>query len=435
MLVTLRAKGKLNDALETVGTQFKEDLASYFPLWARAQQRPPLSDWTTWLVLGGRGAGKTRTGAEWIKGVATGDPHYCHQPCGRIALVGRTYSEAREVMVEGESGILAIHKASDRPSWIPSRRRLEWSNGAIASVYSSEDPEGLRGPQFGAAWCDDLAKWHQGEDAWEMLQFGLRLGEFPRQVVTTTPRPVKLLKRLIEDERTVVSRMRSSDNASNLAQGFLSRIVGHYKGTRLGRQELDGELIDDNPDALWDRDLIERLRVQHLDKRMRTVVAVDPPTTGTTSSDACGIVVATLDSFRAAYVLDDCSLRAVSPTAWASAACEAFHRWQADCLLVESNQGGDMAEAVLRAVDPDVPVHQMHASRSKWLRAEPVAALYEQGRVRHVGCFPNLEDEMCNFGIDGLSAGHSPDRLDAMVWAVSNLMLLPQGKPKIRTFN
>jgi len=240
---------------------------------------PPNHDWTNWLLLGGRGAGKTRAGSEWIRALATGDPAFVSRPVGHIALVGETYAAAREVMIEGESGLMSVHTAAERPQWISSRRRIEWSNGAVAQVFSAEDPDALRGPQFGAAWSDELGKWRNANDTWDMLQFGLRLGDFPRQVITTTPRPIKLLKGILEDKRTVVSRMRTHENAENLAEGFLDRIVGKYMGTRLGRQEIDGEIIDDRIDALWQRDLLDRYRKEHAPVLKRVVVAVDPPVT------------------------------------------------------------------------------------------------------------------------------------------------------------
>ncbi|MEL6785129.1 MAG: terminase family protein [Pseudomonadota bacterium] len=410
----------------------KEYLVTRWPLWARKQQVPSESDWTTWLILGGRGAGKTRAGAEWVRAMALGDPLFTHQPVGRMALVGETYGDAREVMVEGTSGLLAIHPPRTRPTWTSSRRRLEWSNGAVAHVYSSEDPEALRGPQFGAAWCDELAKWKNPQETWDMLQFGLRLGEFPRQVVTTTPRPVPLLKALMADDRTTVTHMKTSDNRGNLAAGFFDRVVDRYQGTRLGRQELDGEMIDDRPDALWSRNLLEQNRLKDRPVLKRIVIAIDPPVTGTQKSDACGLIVAALGEDDRAYVLADETLRAVSPERWAKAAHTLYEKFGADRIVIETNQGGDMAETVLRQQAPHLPVRQVKASRGKYVRAEPVAHLYERGLVSHVGRMPDLEDEMCDFGLEGLSSGRSPDRLDALVWALTDLMLDAQATPRAR---
>jgi phage terminase large subunit-like protein len=292
----------------------------------------------------------------------------------------------------------------------------------------------LRGPQFAAAWADELAKWRYPDACWDMLQFGLRLGPHPRQVVTTTPRPTPLLKRLIAaeaDGTTVVSRATTADNALNLAPGFLSRVVARYHGTRLGRQELLGEMIEERADALWQRDTIEAGRVSAAPKDMtRIVVAVDPP--ASKRSGRCGIVVAGLGRDDIAYVLADGSVSEVRPAEWAAVAIALYRRFRADALVAEVNQGGDMVAAVMREVDAGVPVKSVRATRGKWLRAEPVAALYAQGRVRHVGALPELEDEMADFGVDGLSAGRSPDRLDALVWALTALMLGEGGEPKVR---
>jgi phage terminase large subunit-like protein len=399
----------------------------------RAHQLAPDGDWLTWLILGGRGSGKTRAGAEWVRGIATGNWPYGEPVKGPIALVGETFADAREVMIEGVSGLLSIHRDDERPTWLPSRRMLFWPRtGAIAQTFSSEDPESLRGPQFAAAWADELAKWKNAEATWDMLQFGLRLGPRPRQVVTTTPRPVPLLRRLLDEAGTHVTRMSTRDNLGNLSPAFLSRVVGRYIGTRLGRQELDGELIDDRPDALWRRDEIENLRVRagDLPPLARIVVAVDPP--ASRRSGTCGIVAAGIDKAGIGYVIADATVSGARPGEWAARALALWRRLQADALVVEVNQGGDMVAAVIREIDAGVPVREVRATRGKWLRAEPVAALYEQGRVRHAGVFPELEDEMCDFGLDGLSAGRSPDRLDALVWALTALMLDGGGEPRVR---
>ena len=332
-------------------------------------------------MLGGRGAGKTRTGAEWVRGIVQAEPGFDEPGIGRIALVGETFANARDVMVEGPSGILEVHARGERPVWSPSLRKLEWPNGAVAHGFSAEDPDALRGPQFEAAWCDELAKWRHAEETWDMLQFGLRLGLRPREMITTTPRPIPLLRRLITDPRVAVSRARTADNAANLSPGFLDGVVGRYAGTRIGRQEVEGELVEDRPDA--PREALERLRVGSAPPLARIVVAVDPPASSTRNADACGIVAAGID------------------------------------------------EAVMRQVDPAVPVTRVHARRGKYLRAEPVSTLYEQDRVHHVGAFPELEDEMCDFGPGGLSNGRSPDRLDALVWALTALMLEVR-EPRVR---
>ena len=410
-------------------------LAHDWAFWAREDQWVPPGDWTQWLLVGGRGSGKTRAGAEWVRGMALGRSPFADRPTGRIALVGETYGDVREVMIEGVSGLLAIHPPGERPDWQPSRRRLVWPNGAVAHVFSAEDPEALRGPQFEAAWADELGKWRYADATWDMLQFALRLGDHPRQVVTTTPRPIPLLKRLLEDPASVVSRAATRENMANLAPGFLERIVGRYEGTRLGRQELDGELIEDRADALWQRAMLDVLRVSQAPPLGRIVVAIDPPASSGAGANACGLVVAgtALDDEAVAYVLTDASTQGLRPAEWAAKAIGLYRRFGADTLVAEVNQGGEMVIQVIREVDPDVPVVAVRATRGKWLRAEPVAALYEQGRVRHVGALPELEDELCDFGPGGLSTGRSPDRLDALVWALTALMLTGRGAPRVRS--
>lgn len=402
-----------------------------FELWARDDQLPPGAAqggaaWTIWLMLGGRGAGKTRAGAEWVRAVAEADSG------ARIALVGESLADARTVMVEGVSGLLAVHPPGARPLYEPSKRQVTWPNGAIAQIFSAEDPESLRGPQFSAAWCDELCKWRKPDETWDMLQFGLRLGTHPRQAVTTTPRPTKLLKMLLADPLTAVTRVATEANEANLAPSFLAAIVGRYRGTRLGRQELDAELLEDRADTLWPRALIEAARVRTAPELRRIVVAVDPPVTSGKRSDACGIVVAGICAEGRGYVLADLTRERASPLAWARSVIRAYRRFEADRVVAEVNQGGELVETVLRQIDPAVPVRAVRATRGKVLRAEPVAALYEQHRVSHVGSFPLLEDEMSDFGPDGLSGGGSPDRVDALVWALTDLMLRGGAEPRIR---
>ena len=383
--------------------------------------------------MGGRGAGKTRTGAEWIRAVALGEPELAIEPVGRIALIGETSADVRDVMVEGVSGILSVHQPEERPSWEPSRRRLEWPNGAIAQVFSAEDPESLRGPQFEFAWLDELAKWRYAQETFDMLQFGLRLGCHPRQVVTTAPRPAPLLRRLLDDPKTALTRFATYANIANLAPTFLDQIVARYRGTRLGRQELDGDIVDERADALWSRDMLEAARTDKAPPLRRIVVAIDPPASSHRRADSCGIVAAGVDAENIVYVLDDATLSAVKPGAWARAALALYHKREADELIAEVNQGGEMVAAVIAEADDSASVRQVRATRGKYLRAAPVAQLYEQGRVRHAGCFPQLEDEMCAFGPDGLPNGASPDRLDALVWAITALALTPQPtRPRMR---
>jgi phage terminase large subunit-like protein len=385
--------------------------------------------WSTWLMLGGRGAGKTRTGAEWIHGLAVGKPWLAGTPCGRMALIGETFADVRDVMIEGPSGILAAAHDEERPTFVAARRRLEWPNGSVAFAYSAEDPDSLRGGQFEAAWGDELAKWRYPDRTFDMLQFGLRVGEHPRQILTTTPRPIPLIKRLLADPRVAVSRMRTADNAVHLAAPFLAGIVEAYAGSRLGRQELDGELIEDRPGALWRREAVEAIRVPQAPPLRRLVVALDPPASSGPKADACGIVAAGVDERGFGYVLADGTVQGLPPAAWAERAVSLYRALEADAIVAEVNQGGEMVAAVLRQVDPAVPVVAVRATRGKFLRAEPVAVLYDQGRVRHAGTFPELEDEMCDF-VPG-DATRSPDRLDSLVWALTHLMLRGEG-PRVR---
>jgi len=405
---------------------------------AHAHQEPPQhanggGPWTTWLMLGGRGAGKTRLGVEWVRALVHGNPPYAAAPAGQIALVGETEHDVREVMIEGPSGILRMAPRAERPTWLPTRRRLEWRNGAVAQAFSADDPEQLRGPQFDAAWCDELAKWRRVDAAFDMLQFGLRLGPRPRQLITTTPRPIPLIKRLIADPRTAVTRAPTQANAAHLSPAFIDEILARYAGTRLGRQEIDGEIIDDRPDALWSRDLVESSRVREAPALRRIVVGIDPPASSRQGGAACGIVAAGIADNGYVYVLEDASTKGLAPAGWATKAIAVYRRLAADTLVAEVNQGGDMVRAVLRQVDASVPLKCVHATRGKWLRAEPIAAMYSQGRVKHVDPpLEQLEDEMCDFGLDGLSSGASPDRLDALVWAVTELTARAGGGPRIR---
>jgi phage terminase large subunit-like protein len=417
-------------------TQFDGD----FAVLAHPHQEPPPaansgSPWTTWLLLGGRGAGKTRLGAEWVRALTQARPPYADHGYRRIALVGETLHDVREVMIEGPAGLLRSAPRAERPLWLPSRRRLAWQNGAVAEAFSAEDPEALRGPQFDAAWCDELAKWRDGEAAFDMLQFGLRLGVRPRQLITTTPRPSALIRRLIADPRTALTRAATHANAAHLSPAFLAEVVARYAGTRLGRQEIDGEIIEDRPDALWTRAMIEAARVPAAPPLSRIVVGIDPPASAREGADLCGIVAAGCDDSGCIYVLEDASVGGLPPAGWAARAIALYRRLEADCLVAEVNQGGDMVKAVLHAVDATVPVTTVHATRAKYVRAEPVAALYAQGRVRHAGRpKPELEDQMCDFGLGGLAAGASPDRLDALVWAVTELTQRSHRGPRITVF-
>lgn len=429
--------------MKTLTLQEVKALSRDWQLSARSEQLPPIGSWFTWLILGGRGAGKTRAGAEWVHDASSSG--YLMDKVvgqkltyGRIALVAETLSDAREVMVDGQSGILNI-ATRNRPVYESSRRRLIWPNGAIAQIFSSEDPESLRGPQFDLAWCDELCKWKYAQETWDMLQFGLRLGALPRQLITTTPRPIELLKQIMEDPLTVITKMRTDDNKAHLANSFLQNVTARYAKTRLGRQELNGEVIADLEDALWQRARLEKCRISQLPSLERIVVAIDPPVSATAKNSCCGIVVAGLDDQGKGIVLEDGSVDGASPSKWASRASELFHFHNADMVVAEGNQGGDMVRTVLQASDATLPIQIVHATRGKWVRAEPIAALYEQNRIMHFGAFKKLEDQMCNFSISGGSGGTggvngaSPDRLDALVWALTALMLDPTGAPTIRT--
>jgi phage terminase large subunit-like protein len=414
-------------------------LARDWNLWAREDQlEPGLGEdsaslpWRTWLILGGRGAGKTRAGAEWIRSLVRRQAARQRGEALRIALVGETMRDARSVMVEGVSGLLAVHGDDERPVFETGRQQLVWPGGAIAQVFSAEDPDGLRGPQFHVAWCDELAKWRYAEETWDMLQFALRLGALPRQLVTTTPRPIPLLKRLMADPGTVTARVRTAANADNLSPAFIAEMTRRYAGSVLGRQELDGEIVEEYAGALWRLDWIERMRVERAPPLIRIVVAVDPPVTATAASDACGIVIAGIGEDRRGYVLADRTIQGRESAAWARAAVAAYRDFEADRIVAEVNQGGDLVTAVIRQIDKDVPLSQVRATRGKFIRAEPVAALYAEGRIAHVGYFRELEQQMLAFGAGGLIGGRSPDRLDALVWALTELMIEAQPLPSIR---
>ncbi len=380
-------------------------------------------------MLGGRGAGKTRAGAEWVKALALGIFEPVIRTCRRIAIVAPTYAEARLVMIEGESGVLAVHHDDERPKFEPSKRTLTWKNGSIAQIFSAEEPDSLRGPQFDAAWCDELAKWKRAEEAWMNVQMALRLGDVPQAVITTTPRATKLIRELMTDAATVVTRSKTLDNSNQLAPSFLKDVMARYGNTRLGRQELDGELVVDDPAALWRRDTLEFGRRKAAPDLKRIVVAVDPPATSHAKSNACGIVCVGLGVDGRCYVLEDASVKRMRPLQWAERVVAVYHRWNADRIVAEVNQGGDMVREILTQVDSRVPIKTVHASRGKQARAEPVAAYYEQGRVSHVGGFAALEDEMCS----AIGEGASPDRLDALVWAITELMVRKSAEPKVRS--
>ena len=415
--------------LASLTDEQKAELRWHWQFWARANQRAPGGQWNTWLVLAGRGFGKTRMGSEWIRENVCGSTPLSANPSGwkRIALVAETAADARDVMVLGDSGILACHPKDFRPEWSPTNRRLTWPNGVEAWVYNATEPDQLRGPQHHAAWSDELAKYRYMQETWDQLQFGLRLGQHPQALVTTTPRPLPLIKRLMADPDTVITRGATIDNQANLAANTIKQLYDRYGGTRLGRQELEGEILMDIPGALWNRDTIDATRIYDVPKDLeRVYVAVDPAVSNNEGSDEHGIVVVGLardkDGYARGYVLEDGTVRG-SPEDWARKAVNLYRTWSADKIIAEKNQGGQMVESTIKAVDRSVPVKLVHASRGKVVRAEPISALYEQGRVHHVGRFDQLEDQMCLFSVDNIRSisNGSPDRVDALVWGLTEI--------------
>lgn len=416
-----------------------EALKYDWQFWGRGNQQTPDGDWSIWLILAGRGFGKTRAGAEWIRSIACGPTPLKGGLYSHIAIVGETAADNRDVIVEGPAGILAIHPAEFRPKYTPSNRRLSWPNGTIATLYNATEPDQLRGPQHGAAWLDELAKWRYAQETWDMLQFGLRMGDKPKQVITTTPRPIPIIKQLIaasndDTGQVVVTRGITLDNRANLAPDFIKAIQKRYSGTRLGRQELDAEILDDVPGALWTRDGLDKRRIKRkadgslpkLPAMQRIVVAIDPaitaPTDGIVMEETAetGIIIAGLGEDGRGYVFEDLTCR-LPPNGWARKAIAGYDLYTADTLVAEKNQGGLMVESVLRSVRQNVPLQLVHASKGKVTRAEPVSALYEQGRVSHIGTFPELEDQMCLFTPFGIESDTTADRVDALVWALTEL--------------
>ena len=378
---------------------------------ARPQQIAPPGDWSVWLILAGRGWGKTRTGAEWFREKA--------QTVPMLRIIAPTYADARDVCVEGESGLKAICEPGELVKWNRSMGEGEFKNGARFKVFSGEEPERLRGPQSYADWCDELAAWQYSQATWDMAMFGLRLGKNPQACVTTTPKPVQVVRELLKAPTTHITRGSTYDNRANLAPSFFTQIIAKYEGTRLGRQELNAELLEDTPGALWQRGQLELLRVDTAPPLQRTVVAIDPAATSHEGSDETGIVVAGRSADKQGYLLEDASGR-YTPDQWARVAIDLYHKHRADRIVYETNQGGEMVEHTLRTVWRAAPLKGVQASKSKQARAEPISALYEQGKVHHVGAqFAQLEDQLCNW----LPGDKSPDRLDAMVWAFTELLL------------
>jgi phage terminase large subunit-like protein len=409
--------------LKKLSTKQAEGLRWDWSYWARPSQWPPNDpDWLYFMMMAGRGSGKTRAGAEWIRKQK--------DTCPLIALVGATEDDVKDVMIEGPAGLQAIAPPGDYPKM--TKGHLVWPNGAMAFIYSAQRPDQLRGPQNYAAWCDELASWAYPEDTWSNLQFGMRLGQRPRTLITTTPRPIKLVRDLMGDPLTRISRTSSYANRSHLAPSYFDKIIARYEGTRLGRQEIYAELLDDVPGALWSQEVIEATRLPFgikLPDFSRIVVAIDPGMSASDDADETGIVVAAKDRNEHAYVLADRSGHYL-PSEWAQIAIDE-HRHPdrpADRIVGEINNGGEMIENTLRMIDVGIPFKAVHATRGKVMRAEPVSALYEQRRVHHIGMFPALEDQMISFTQDwNRSKDGSPDRVDALVWAISELLVEDSG--------
>lgn len=400
--------------LDQLTDEARAHLAHHWPFWARPNQLPPPGDWSTWLALAGRGFGKTEAGAQWVRSRVD-------QGARSIALIAETQKDLEEVMV---ARLLSIYPEHERPQVRYKPVRLVWPNGATALGYNGTEPDQLRGPEFDTAWCDELAKYRYARETWDMLQFTMRLGLDPRVFVTTTPRPIPLIKELVKDSSCVVTKGSTFDNASNLSAKFLEQLKKKYTGTRLGRQELEAEILDDLPGALWSRDMIDEHRLVNAPEMVRVVVAVDPSGTSGQSDDGdeVGIVVAGKGIDGRGYILADYTCK-LSPAGWGRRAVEAYHQFSADRIVAERNFGGAMVNHVITTTDPKVAYKEVTASRGKTARAEPVAALYEQGKVSHVGSFTELEDQMCSMGPSGFVGEGSPDRADAAVWALSELML------------
>lgn len=426
---------KLREVLSKLTPEECQLLQHEWRFWARPNQQLPANDiggrlepWVTWLILAGRGFGKTRTGAETVRQKAE------RGEAARIALIAPTAADGRDVMVEGESGILAVSRPDFMPDYQPSKRRLVWPNGVIATVYSADTPRQLRGPQHDFFWADELGAWRYADATWSNLKLGLRLKRdilgrrvVPQGVVTTTPVPSKLIKQLAADSSVHLTRGTTFDNSANLAPEFITEIRKQYEGTRLGRQELFAEILEDNPGALWQRGWFENYRIVvdpktgkpiGLPLMRRIVVAIDPAVTSDEKSDETGIIVAGIGVDLQLYVLDDLS-GIFTPTTWCQRAIDAYRKWGADCIVAEVNNGGDLVESLLRTIDRNIPYRAVHASRGKVTRAEPVSSMYERGIVHHLGCLPKLEDQACDW--NPMVDDKSPDRVDALVWALTEL--------------
>ena len=428
---------QVKQALSELAPNQVKELQHDWKFWARSEQIEPEGDWDVWLINAGRGFGKTRAGVEWVR-------EQVKRGKKRIAAVAATNSDIERVMVKGESGFLSVCYEKDKtykgtdigyPEWSPTKRSLTWKNGAKVEFYSAEEPERLRGPQFEAAWCDELAAWNKDIDTWDMLQFCLRLGKHPRVCVTTTPKPTKLIRTLLKNPKVHITTGSTFDNAANLADTYLKAVKDQYEGTRLGRQELYAEVMEEAEGALWTTDMLDSCQValKEVPQLNRVVVALDPAITANKESDMTGIVVAGVDVNGKGYALGDYTDR-LSPQGWASKAIELYHHFQADRIVAERNQGGDMVRRTIEVEDETVPIKLVHASRGKFARAEPISALYERGLVHHVrdceASLGELETQMRTW--KPLGSIGSPDRLDALVWALTDLMLGSHQKPQLQ---
>jgi phage terminase large subunit-like protein len=428
--------GYLRKYLSQLSKKHLEELIHDWSFWARPEQMEPThlrpSHWDTWLALAGRGWGKTRAGAEWVRHrIKSGDKI--------VHCVAPTKGDVRKVMVEGDSGLLKVCWEGDKtykgielglPVWSPTNSTLTWANGAKAVFFSAEDPERLRGPQCHSAWCDEVCAWRNAQSTWDMLQFGLRLGTSPKVFITTTPKPTKLLRTIVDHTRTVITTGSTYDNQDNLAKVFITNIRDQYEGTRLGRQELYAEVLDEASGALWTREILEACEVDKKDvpELKRIIISIDPATTANEESDDTGIIVAGVDVNGHAYVLEDYTDK-YSPSEWAAKAVSLYYEHEADRVVAEKNQGGEMVRHTLQTADETLPITLVHASRGKFARAEPVSALYEQGKVKHVKGLNDLEDQMVQW--DPLGSIGSPDRLDATVWAITDLILKGRALPTL----
>jgi phage terminase large subunit-like protein len=404
---------------ETLKPSQQRRLRETWIYWAREAQLPPAQAWRNWLILGGRGSGKTRAAAEWVRAMIE------TQTCKRMALIGPTFADVRDVMIEGDSGLMAISSYGNRPKFEVSRRRVVWPNGGMALVFSAEDPDSMRGPQFDGAWGDEFAAWSKPEAVLDTLRPALRIGADPRLVLSTTPRPMPALKALLADHKCAVTRSATRDNERNLSNGFLDDLEGRWAGSIWARQELNGEMIEDPKGALWTRSDIRQARnCEALPTLDRIVVAVDPPVSIGPKADTCGIIVAGAGGIghnRRAIILADYSIQGASPKGWSDVAARAYEQFGANLIVAEANQGGEMVRTMLSLAATQAPIRLVHASTGKTARAEPIALLYAQGRVAHAAHFADLEDQMCSFGASGFSG--SPDRVDALVWALTDLIL------------